>query len=77
MLTQAPRWRKWHQQVEAKLRDVADWRLWHNTGDGPVVNVDARDTRQKWVLTSHAPPMHRTGTGLALCMTRCLPIALP
>ena len=44
--------------MEAKLRDVKDWRLWHNAGDGAMVHVDARDTRQKWVLTGHAPPMH-------------------
>lgn len=45
--------------MEAKLRDVRDWRLWHNATDGAVVHVDARDTRQKWVLTGHAPPMHQ------------------
>ena len=45
--------------MEAKLRDVREWRLWHNATDGAVVLVDARDMRQKWVLTGHAPPMHQ------------------
>ena len=44
--------------MDAKLRDVADWRLWHNNTDTPLLEVDARDMRQKWALPAHVPPMH-------------------
>ena len=57
-LTPAARLGRWREQVEAKLRDVADWRLWHNNTDTPLLEVDARDIRQKWALPAHVPPMH-------------------
>ena len=44
--------------MDAKLRDVADWRLWHNNTDTPLLEVDALDARQKWALPGHVPPMH-------------------
>ena len=49
---------RWREQVEAKLRDVADWRLWHNNTDTPLLEVDARDVRQKWARPGYVPPMH-------------------
>ena len=57
-LTPAARLGRWRELVEAKLRDVADWRLWHNNTDTPLLEVDARDARQKWALPGHVPPMH-------------------
>ena len=57
-LTPAARWGRWQEQVDAKLRDVADWRLWHNNTDTPLLEVDARDVRQKWARPGYVPPMH-------------------
>ena len=49
---------RWQQQVQAKVRDVADWRRWHNDTDAALLEVDARDVRHKWALPGHVPPMH-------------------
>ena len=55
----AARFGRWAQHVAAKQRDAAEWQEWHNMTDAPLLPVNARDSRQKWVLPGVVPPMHQ------------------